>query len=63
MLGMTVHRLSARREVLSVLNKVGHTVSYDDARLQNDYWLTSLSSPNEMFSGLKKGYSNVLEHR
>ena len=52
---MTVHRLTASKEVLSVLNKVGHTFSYDDVRLQNDDWLTSLSSPNEMFNGLKKG--------
>ena len=55
MLGMNVHRLTATKEVLSVLNKAGHTISYDDVRLQNDYWLTSLSSLNEMFNGLEKG--------
>ena len=37
MLGMRIHRLTASKEVLSVLHKAGHTVSYDDVRLQNDY--------------------------
>ena len=46
MLGITIHRLTASKEVISVLHKAGHTISYDDVRLQNDYWLKSISSPH-----------------
>ena len=54
-LAMVIHRLTASKEVASILHKAGHSISYIDVRLQNEEWLSSLSDMDQLFSGLKKG--------
>ena len=39
MLGLTVHRLSASKEISNILNKYVHAVSYNHIRLQNEHWV------------------------
>ena len=46
-LELTVHRLSASKEISNILIKYGHAISYNDIRLQNEYWAsTSINSSN-----------------
>ena len=54
MLGLTVHRLSASKEISNVLNKYGHALSYNDIRLQNEYWARTSYTTINLYSDLQK---------
>ena len=46
-LELTVHQLNASKEISNILIKYGHAISYNDIRLQNEYWAsTSINSSN-----------------
>ena len=46
MLLMGIHHLLASKEIVALLNKVGHAISYNDVQLQNDYWAKTNMGPN-----------------
>ena len=53
--GTNIHRLTASKEVVSILHKAGHSISYNDIRLLNDCW-SKLGSTKEVYNGLLKGH-------
>ena len=57
MLGLTVHRLSASKEISNILNKYGHAISYNDIRLQNEHWARTSFTSNNIYNDLEKNTS------
>ena len=56
MLGMTIHRITASKEVATILNKSGHCISYNDIGLLEHHWVNLSSTKKEIFNGVIKGY-------
>ena len=54
MLGMTLHRITASKEVATILNKSGHCISYNDIRLLEDHWANLSSTKKKSLTGLLK---------
>ena len=54
-LAMVIHRITASKEVISILNKAGQSISYNDQCLQNEEWLSSVSDMNQLLGDLQKG--------
>ena len=44
MLGLYLHRLTGKKEVISALHKYNHTISYDDIHIQNSAWANMITS-------------------
>ena len=55
MLGLTLHRLTGSKEVIDILHKCNHTVSYNDVRMQNLSWSRMLMTKQSILSNLRKG--------
>ena len=55
MLSIGIHRLSASKEIVTLLNKAGHGISYNDIRLQNEHWAKTTMGVNSIYRGLSKG--------
>ena len=53
--GMTVHRLTSSKEVLSILHKLNNTISYSDVRLQNIAWERMVSADRRKSKMMAKG--------
>ena len=53
--GMTVHRLTSSKEVLSILHKLNNTISYSDVRLQNIAWARMVSADRRKSKMMAKG--------
>ena len=51
---MVIHRITASKEAVSILNKAGHSISYNDVCLQNEEWLSSVSDTNQLLGDLQK---------
>ena len=43
--GLTVHRLTGNKEVVSSLHKLNHCISYNDVRKYNNEWAKNNSTP------------------
>ena len=56
MLGMTLHRITASKEVTTILNKSEHYTSYNDIGLLEHHWANLSSIEKEIFDGLIKGH-------
>ena len=56
MLGMTIHRITASKEVATILNNSGHCISYNDIGLLEHHWVNLSSTKKEIFNGVIKGY-------
>ena len=56
MLGMTIHRITAIKEVATILNNSGHCISYNDIGLLEHHWVNLSSTKKEIFNGVIKGY-------
>ena len=56
MVGMTLHCITASREVATTLNKSGHCISCNDIRLLEDHWANLNSTNKEIFDGLIKSH-------
>jgi hypothetical protein len=53
--GMTVHRLTSSKEVLSIFHKLNNTISYSDVRLQNIAWARMVSADRRKSKMMAKG--------
>ena len=38
---MTIHRINGSKEIVNLLHKEAHCISYNDVRKFNDHWATS----------------------
>ena len=56
MLGMTIHRITASKEVATILNNSGHCISYNDIGLLEHHWANLSSTKKEIFNGVIKGH-------
>ena len=53
--GLTVHRLTSSKEVLSILHKLNNTISYNNVRLQNIAWARMISADTRKSKMMAKG--------
>ena len=51
-----LHRITAGKEVATILNKSGHCISYNDIRLLGDHWANLSSTRKEIFDRLIKSH-------
>eukprot|EP00794_Sanderia_malayensis_P001897 gene1897-2154_t len=53
--GMTIHRLTANKEVVSMLHKLNNTISYHEIRMQNKAWSRMVSGTGRKSISMMKG--------
>ena len=53
---MTIHRITASKEVATILNNSEHCISYNDIGLLEHHWANLSSTKKEIFNGVIKGY-------
>ena len=53
---MTIHRITASKEVATILNNSGHCISYNDIGLLEHHWANLSSTKKEIFNGVIKGH-------
>ena len=53
--GLTLHRLTGRKDVVIMMNKLGNFISYNDIRAQNQAWAKMVSSSVTVSKQLAKG--------
>ena len=52
--GMTIHRLTGRKEVSVLLHKMNNAISYNEIRIQNKAWVHMLASVPEISKYMMK---------
>ena len=51
-LALLIHRLAPKKEIISLLFKSGHIISYNDLRLQNEHWESLLDTIGDVLAGM-----------
>ena len=53
--GLTLHRMTGSKSVVTMMNKMGNCLSYNDIRVQNQAWARMVSSKTSVARNLAKG--------
>ena len=53
--GLTLHRMTGSKSVVTMMNKMGNCLSYNDIRVQNQAWARMVSSNTSVARNLAKG--------
>ena len=54
-LALFIHRLSPKKEIITILNKAVHAIPYNDLRLQNEHWESLIDTKDDILFGKHSG--------
>ena len=54
-LGLVAHRMGGNKQLITIMNKLNHSISYPTVQKQNKVWSKKATTKYSMFSSMRKG--------